>query len=785
MKKRLLRKYIHLLWISLLTAICAFPLLAEETSLAQQIRIKGTVKDADSQMVVEFVNVVLQTKDSVFVTGVSTDEKGRFTLEKVSPGDYLLILSAVGYTNHVTELDKLHASVDLGDLYMEPALVDLGDVTVTASNVVNQSDRKLIFPSQQQLAASTNGVNLLNTLQLPRIHVDLMDNKVSLTTKESLQLRVNGVKVTEQELMAIQPQDVIRIEYIENPGLRYENAGAVLNYIVRRYESGGSVSMNIIQSPYLGMGNYNVSSKLNYKKSEFGISYQGMLRKFDEVLREKEERFLFSDGRELIKEEIPEPGNLTNNGHQLLLNYNVQPSERDYVNVTAGYYRGLFGEDYYSNLRNSWHPDQVVRMTDLSSNRSDRPWLDLYWSHTMKRKQSLFLNLVGTYIRSNNDRQYQERMDGSEITDILSLVKGDKYSLIGEAIYEKAWEKGRLSAGLKHTQASVDNKYTGTVTYANEMHESNTYAYLQFAGKVKKLDYTVGAGVYRSWLKQEGVDKYETYTFRPTVSISYAPVAQFYVRLNGSIENYSPALADISAIDQYIDSLQIQRGNPELQPYDYYKFSLNSEFRFHKSSISLWGMYMNFPDAIMEETYREGDWFIRTSVNQKHLHQLMGSLTFNTRFFRDIFRLSLTGGCNHFISEGHTYRHTYTNLYYRISLLANYKQWSLMYQQNSTFNTFWGEQMNGGENTQTVVLNYKYKDWVFGVGMFNPFSKTEHEVRNYNRYASFRKLNRVDDISHLLVLQLSWNMNFGRKQNGVQKRLNNSDTDAGIMKVSK
>ena len=43
----------------------------------------------------------------------------------------------------------------------------------------------------------------------------------------------------------------------------------------------------------------------------------------------------------------------------------------------------------------------------------------------------------------------------------------------------------------------------------------------------------------------------------------------------------------------------------------------------------------------------------------------------------------------------------------------------------------------------------------------------------------------VIDASGLFVLQLSWNINFGRKQNGTQKRLNNSDTDAGIMKVSK
>ena len=36
---------------------------------AQQIIIKGTVKDATSKKAAEYVNVVLQTSDSVFVGG--------------------------------------------------------------------------------------------------------------------------------------------------------------------------------------------------------------------------------------------------------------------------------------------------------------------------------------------------------------------------------------------------------------------------------------------------------------------------------------------------------------------------------------------------------------------------------------------------------------------------------------------------------------------------------------------------------------------------------------------
>lgn len=52
---------------------------------AQQIIIKGTVKDATSKKAAEYVNVVLQTADSVFVGGTTTNGKGDFLAHPTNP----------------------------------------------------------------------------------------------------------------------------------------------------------------------------------------------------------------------------------------------------------------------------------------------------------------------------------------------------------------------------------------------------------------------------------------------------------------------------------------------------------------------------------------------------------------------------------------------------------------------------------------------------------------------------------------------------------------------------
>jgi hypothetical protein len=42
----------------------------------------------------------------------------------------------------------------------------------------------------------------------------------------------------------------------------------------------------------------------------------------------------------------------------------------------------------------------------------------------------------------------------------------------------------------------------------------------------------------------------------------------------------------------------------------------------------------------------------------------------------------------------------------------------------------------------------------------------------------------ANDFSRMLLLKFAWNFDFGRKAGSVDKRLNNADTDTGIMKVN-
>ena len=185
---------------------------------AQKIEIKGTIRNATDNEATEFVNVVLQTTDSVFVNGVSTNNNGSFIFNKVEAGNYRLVLSCVGYNTQYITLNGVKRNTDLGDIFLEDASVALEGVIINGSNQINRPDRKLVFPSERQMKVSTNGVNLLQELMLPRIQVNPMNNEIGISGGGELQIRINGVKADINEIKALRPADIIRIEYHDNPG---------------------------------------------------------------------------------------------------------------------------------------------------------------------------------------------------------------------------------------------------------------------------------------------------------------------------------------------------------------------------------------------------------------------------------------------------------------------------------------------------------------------------------------------------------------------------------------
>jgi hypothetical protein len=755
---------------------------------ARMIKVTGCV--ISNKTPIEFANVVVLTQDSVFVEGSISNEKGIFQIENIPSGkDYRLKISSIGYTAKTVQLSHLSRNTDLGKIEIEENTVALKEVKVTASNVVNALDKKVIHPTTHALKAATNGLDLLQQLKMNRIHVDPLRNTITSSNEGEVQLRINGVKAEIQEVRALNPKMIAHIEYHDEPGLRYgKDVAVVIDYITKRPTSGGYIGVDTQNSPMTGFGNNSLNAKFNHKKSEWNLYYWGMYRRLDGFWRTNLETFNFEDGSSFARKEQGVPTTFNENNHFTKVSYNYQEGKKWFFNANFRFSYRNGNMDYRSWLYPVNEVQNKTEMFDLSGHNSRRPSLDLYFQRNFNDRNVLIFNVVGTYINSKQSRSYMEKKNEQMLTDIASYTKGDKYSLISEAIYEMGiGDHNQLTFGGKHYQTYAKNNYGGSSVATTRMNNGYATAYVQFSGKKGKFKYSAGVQTLYNWNKQ-GDHKYDKFVILPRVKMGYQFSKSLSLRLNSRLDFNGAGLSQLSDVEQQIDALQFRRGNPNLKTVHRFSNRLNLEYRkgLFSGYINLFYQYQDNP--IMEATLREDDRFIRTTMNQNSWQKFNPELSLKYGPIAKVLNLSFTTGFNYFDSKGGNYHHTYNNWYYQAEASALYKKWMFYFQMQNQKNDFYGETLTMGEEYHVLGINYRFKNGNIGLMTLNPFgakNSYNRPTENYNRFAPYRNVWYLRDSARLYVVTFSWNINFGRKYKSSRKRLSNEDTNIGALKSGK
>jgi hypothetical protein len=186
----------------------------------------------------------------------------------------------------------------------------------------------------------------------------------------------------------------------------------------------------------------------------------------------------------------------------------------------------------------------------------------------------------------------------------------------------------------------------------------------------------------------------------------------------------------------------------------------------------------------MEQIYLLDNQFIFTQQNQDRFARSTGEIECAVGpFLKKILTVQLRGGINHFDSRGQDYSHQYTNPYYQIRLMAQYKQWGLMFQLRNRQTQMWGETITYGENIQLLAFKFSQKQYSIEAGIYYPFSSTyKIGSERINSLASSESWLYTKENTKLLLLRFTYNLDYGRKYKAAKKKLNNSDSDDGIVK---
>ncbi len=96
------------------------------------VNITGYVKDKSGEPLIEAAVRLLKERDSAFVAGTTANIDGKFTLQGVSAGKYILETSYVGYTSVKQPVTVGNSRVDVGTIEMNEATNVLKEVSVVA-----------------------------------------------------------------------------------------------------------------------------------------------------------------------------------------------------------------------------------------------------------------------------------------------------------------------------------------------------------------------------------------------------------------------------------------------------------------------------------------------------------------------------------------------------------------------------------------------------------------------------------------------------------------------------
>ena len=343
--------------------------------------------------------------------------------------------------------------------------VVLKEVTVKGAKVVQRVDGQTIYPTRQQLEGSVNGYSLLSKLTLPHLRVDpVMHTITALSNLGEVQVRINDIDASKEDLLSLDMKAVQHIDYIDNPGVRYgEGVAYVINILVKHHMSGCDIGADLTNTLTAVNGDETVYGKYNCGRNEVGVTCSLDYRNLKGMEYEEYATYELESGetQNALRRQLA--GQNKSLGHHLQLTYNL--SDSDYV--------------FQSKLsaRNDIQPNRTwatfETYDDYSSSSTFSPVLDLYLHRQLKRHQSLTANVVGTYIKTSSHEEHNEGGNYSfEVT-------GKAYSLWTEAVYENRLKPFTWSIGAQYGQKFIDNVYSSDVSAENDMRSSVLYFFGQ------------------------------------------------------------------------------------------------------------------------------------------------------------------------------------------------------------------------------------------------------------------------------------------------------------------
>ena len=757
------------------------------SGFAQDHKVYGNVIDAENGESLSHVNVALISDDNYVISQTLTDSKGKFKFDALDSGNYRLKFSFFGFSDTSVSINGLDGNYEVKDVEMNIISYQLEGVTVNAEMMDQGVDRMTFFPSQRMRESSQDALDVIRLLNMPGIKFDIVNHSFSSLNNGTIQIRIDGVISSQKDLIALQPQDIARIEYVNNPGIIYgEGLSAVILVRTRNNFVGIQIIVRVSHALTTLLGN--------------GYAYVNLVKPFDRFSFKLSGNYNQANGnRTLSTKDFNYPDNilhLENNGetYQNLsyspmaqFDYTHSFTEKNFLNVSL---------KYSSNISN---PTDIVSNTftngehfysEQTSTRDEvhNTSLDVYYSNTFANGSQLDANITGTYIGTDYSDVYSKKYISENYSDYSYdyLADGQHGSVIGELKYNMPiFTKHNLTFGTRNTYSVTHNDYTvGIQTTPSEMDIFSTYNYVELSGSITKLNYSIGGGLSYTNRKDDLEERHYLF-FRPKLTLQIPFSKQWSLQYYLSIVPNEPALSLLSNIERPISEYEVRLGNPALKPYQAYSNRLTLSFMKNKTYCALNGYLQYNANPIFQNIdYDNGNQrFIYNSNNEGHYLHVQAQLYASQKLFNERLSIAAYGLMNHYENHARAYQNSYTAFLYGGSISYNEKKWGAAASYLSPVSYLFGEIKTTQNANIQLSGYYKINRFQIALAINNPFRTHAYSQKEelISKLIQSSSISYANYNNNLVNITISYFFSKGKDKKH-RRILQNEDTDSGVMK---
>lgn len=443
-----------------------------------------------------------------------------------------------------------------------------------------------------------NPIDLLS--KLPSVQIGSDRESISIVGKGNPLIYIDGQKGTISDLNALSVADIKTVEIIKNPSSKYEAEGRAVILITRKVSKKDSFKAEISEvasfkrnyNNYLGFNSSFKKDKLEWKANfnynrrnpwenhslEYEIPKASIVSNYDVTANSHVKEYIFGGG----------------------VFYKINEDDYLSVNINGKMRNDTFDINTFTFNQNQ---NQINNVFTFSENSSAKNFLNSFINYSKKIKAidtKLFIGFQGSNYNQHLLSLVQNNFNETDFK--LSQNRDQKFNVdvfSGRIDLEKKFKNEMtleygglyLKAKSKSNADIFDFEEGKSEVSDYDFKEENLAAYVQFSGKLKKIDFSFGlrtenTNVYSKFKTQvsPSIDKNYTNLF-PKADLTIPIDSTKSINVNYSKSIVRPNYSSLSQIATYINPYFLYGSSINLGPA--FVDELSSSFQYHDKTLKL------------------------------------------------------------------------------------------------------------------------------------------------------------------------------------------------------